>query len=508
MTAPGGPDILYLLSDQHSARVLGCYGEPSVRTPALDALAASGTTLTAAYCPSPICVPSRMSMLTAKHPYQNEVWTNRDVLGSGVPTYLHSLGVAGYDCTHVGNLHSMGPDQLRGYAHRFVGDHRSNHWGASEPPRGVLHGAAGPDPVSLERSGPGLSAYEVHDEDVTSATVELLSQIGARRRAGVPAPPFCIGAGFMLPHPPYVARAEDYAAYEGSVAPPRTHEPFGSHLHPFVLWWRGERGLIDVAPAVVERARTAYWALVTRLDTMIGRVLEALHDNGLAENTLVIYTSDHGDHLGEHGLWWKHTFYEESVRVPAIVSWPGVVPAGAVSARPVSTLDLTATMLDAAAAPPLPGAAGRSLVGLLTAGDATVEWDDTAFSEYCTDQFGQPGGTRMRMVRRGDWKLVHYDGFDPQLFDLAADPDEVHDRAHDPSCASVRDELTDLVLADWDPVRVREQMADNRERADLLGRWAARTAPPEEHVWAMTPDMNRLDRRDVSGSVPGSAVAE
>ena len=340
-----------------------------VQTPHLDRLAAGGVTLDAVYCPSPICVPSRMSMLTGRHPYQNACWTNSHILDSGIPTFAHALGAAGYRTCLAGRMHSLGPDQLRGYSERLVGDHSPNFDGNPSPPRGPLDGTAGPARVSLARSGPGQGGYQVHDEVVTAAAVDWLNRLGAARRSAPPGTsqaPFLLSVGFMLPHQPFVARRPEYERYRGRVPGPRSPRP-SQPEHPYLTWWRARTGIESVTPEEEQRCRSAYWALVDRLDAMIGQVLRALEENGLAENTLVLYTTDHGEQAGEHGLWWKQTMHEASARVPAVVSWPGTLPAGQRCGRVVSALDLTATILDAAQAPALPGMAGRSLLGLLAA---------------------------------------------------------------------------------------------------------------------------------------------
>ena len=363
------PNILHLLSDQHSPYVAGCYGDSVVQTPHLDRLAAGGVTLDAVYCPSPICVPSRMSMLTGRHPYQNACWTNSHILDSGIPTFAHALGAAGYRTCLAGRMHSLGPDQLRGYSERLVGDHSPNFDGNPSPPRGPLDGTAGPARVSLARSGPGQGGYQVHDEVVTAAAGGLAQSPGAAPRSAPPGTsqaPFLLSVGFMLPHQPFVARRPEYERYRGRVpVPGRPGRPSPSTpTSP-----GGGPGRESRASRAEEeqRCRSAYWALVDRLDAMIGQVLRALEENGLAGNTLVLYTTDHGEQAGEHGLWWKQTMHEASARVPAVVSWPGTLPAGQRCGRVVSALDLTATILDAAQAPALPGMAGRSLLGLLGA---------------------------------------------------------------------------------------------------------------------------------------------
>jgi choline-sulfatase len=205
------PNILHILSDQHSPFVAGCYGDRIVATPHLDRIAQRGVAFDAAYCPSPICVPSRMSMLTGRHPYQNECWNNSNILDSGIPTFAHAPGAAGYHTCIVGRMHSLGPDQLRGYSERLVGDHSPNFEGnpAGNPPRGLLDGTAGPARVSLTNSGSGQGGYQVHDEYVTAAAVDWLTRYGIERTSlGMVGSdqPFLLTVGYMLPHQPFVAR--------------------------------------------------------------------------------------------------------------------------------------------------------------------------------------------------------------------------------------------------------------------------------------------------------------
>jgi choline-sulfatase len=310
----------------------------------------------------------------------------------------------------------------------------------------------------------------------------------------------------MLPHPPYVARREDYALYAERMTMPGKPEAFSDDLHPHLRWWRQHTGSVDVDRETVLRARAAYWGLVTRMDAMIGQILQTLEENDLADNTLIVYTSDHGDMLGEHGLWWKHTFYEESAKVPLIVSWPGTISPGQRCERVVNAVDVTATTIDALGAPALPNAAGKSFLHLLVASTDDLsserasedagsggEWEDLAFSEYCSDEFCPEGGCYQRMVRLGDWKLNYYHGQEPQLFDLAEDPGELVNRARDPACRSVREELEQRVLADWDPERIAQEMASKRANAEILHGWAQATRPADQFRWNLEPTMNYLE---------------
>ena len=492
MSSDGSANLLYLHSDQHSPFVAGCCGDPLVETPHIDGLARRGVLLENTYCPSPICVPSRMSMLTGRFPHENRVWTNTHVLDSGIPTLAHAMGAAGLRPVLIGRMHALGPDQLHGYTERLVGDHAPNPLGGRGVDHGELSGTAGPARISLEKSGPGQSAYQVHDEDVAAAAVDHLNRLGVRRRAGQPAEPFSLSVGFMLPHQPFVARRRDYHRYAGTMTMPRKPEPFSDSLHPYFSWWRRTCGIEEVTPEEILRARAAYWALVGVLDTLIGDILAALERNGLAQNTLIVYTSDHGEQVGEHGLWWKQTFYEESVRVPAILCWPGELPAGSRCSRVASSLDLNATMLDALGAPPLSASRGRSLLPILgadgPAGDTAANWRDEAFSEYCTDE-----GCLHRMVRQGPWKLNYYHGQEPQLFDLRADPDELRDRARDPACAAVREALEREVLAGWDPEEIARRMVRRCADRALIDQWAKEVRPEDQYRWERKKEMDYLD---------------
>lgn len=480
------PNLLYIHSDQHNPYVTGCYGDDLVQTPNLDMLASEGVVLENVYCPSPISVPSRMSMLTGRYPYENCVWTNSHILDSAIPTFPHAMGVAGYEPVLIGRMHALGPDQLHGYTERLVGDHGPNNPGGRGVDHGELSGTAGPERVSLEKSGSGQSAYQVHDEDVTAATVDYMNRLGVQKKAGILKKPFSISVGFMLPHQPFVARKEDYTLYDGNMTMPNHPEPFSNNLHPYFQWWREKCGIKNVADDEIIRARIAYWALVTRMDIMIGQILTALKDNNLDENTLIIYSSDHGEQVGEHGLWWKQTFYEHSVKVPAILSWQGVLPDGVRCERVISSMDINATMIDALDAPSLPNSHGRSLLPLLK--EKNTDWEDIAFSEYCTydDCFH-------RMIRQCEWKLNYYHGQPSQLFNLKEDPNELHDRTNDPKCQDIKNELTEKVLVGWDPDEIKLQMEEKKLDTQILSRWTRNTQPVDQYRWNLLPEMDYLD---------------
>ena len=490
------PNLLYIHSDQHSPYVAGCYGDRTIETPHLDALANRGVVLDNTYCPSPICVPSRMSMLSGRYPHENGVWTNSHMLDSGIPTFAHAMGAGGYRPVLVGRMHSVGPDQLHGYVERLVGDHGANRSGGKDN-GGHGAGGAGPTRSSLQQSGHGQSAYQVHDEDVTVATIHYLDRLGVQKRAGQSTEPFSLSVGFMLPHQPFIARREDYERYFHTVPPPQTSQAFGEHLHPHIKYWREMCDITEVSEAEIKRSRAAYWALVYRMDAMIGQILAALRENDLEDNTLVVYSSDHGEQVGEHGLWWKQTFYEDSVKVPAILAWPGHLSEGTRCDKVTSSLDLNATMLDSLDCPPLPHSRGRSLLPLLS-NPQDAEWDNVAFSEFCQNASGGGGpfseeGIYQRMIRRDNFKLNYYHGQPCQLFDLDADPREIHDLADNPAYAGTVQKLRAEVLAGWDPESIRTKMGQLDRDLAVHTAWTRNVQPPDSIRWTMKLEMSYLD---------------
>ncbi|MCH2205862.1 MAG: sulfatase-like hydrolase/transferase [Lentisphaerales bacterium] len=478
-------NLLYIHSDQHTPYVTGCYGDSIVQTPNLDKLASKGVKFTNAYCPSPICTPSRMSTFTGKFPYRNESWNNYHVLDSGYPTFAHSMGAAGYRPVLFGRMHSIGPDQLRGYAERYVGDHCSNFTESSDVDHGELTGTTGPNRISLVKSGAGQNAYQVHDEDVLEEVLTYIDNLGEKKTSDDDSP-FNLSIGLMLPHQPYVARKEDYELYEGKIPMPSVMDEYNDDLHPYYKQWRKERKIEHVSDEEILRSKTAYYALVTAMDRMIGDIFDQLDKNGLLENTLIVYSSDHGEQIGEHSLWWKQTFYEYSVKIPMILSLPGVLPEGETYDENVSSLDLNATMLDILGCPALPDSDGRSMLPIID----QKSWDNKVFSEYCTDD-----GTLMRMIKKDNWKLNYYHGMPCELFNLAEDPMEQTDLSKEPEFATIKQELLDEVLADWDPIKIAAKIAKMKAENDIISDWAYNVNPSDQFRWKLLPEMDYLEQR-------------
>ncbi|MAE63139.1 MAG: hypothetical protein CMJ18_02600 [Phycisphaeraceae bacterium] len=437
------PNILLIMSDQHNRSYMRCAGHPYVRTPNLDRLAASGTRFTNTYCANPLCGPSRMSFLTSRSSSDIHVWNNGAFLASDVATFVHHLAVADYQTVLCGRMHFDGPDKRHGYERRIIGEQM---WRAPSIPveQLIAHTAD-----YLELSGWGQTPWMNYDEQVTLEAERFLRSSDARSDR-----PWLLTVGTALPHDPCICPKVLFDEYHPQSRVPPLPNGYLDTLHPATRLWRQRAGVDDVPDAIHQSARAGYCGLVTFVDEQIGRVLDALSETGLADRTIVIYTSDHGDMAGQQRFWWKTTFYDGSCGVPLIVSWPDRFRTGATESCVCSLMDVGPTLLELAGAECMQQVRGRSLTRFLTTDgdwepgpDDPVEWPDTAFAE----KVYRPGMREpARMIRRGRWKLNYYHGHDrPELFDMHDDPGERIDLGADPRCAEMREELIAAALADW-----------------------------------------------------------
>jgi choline-sulfatase len=488
------PNVLIIMSDQHSKHVLGCYGNELVRTPNLDRISAEGVRFTNAYCPAPLCVPSRMSFMTGRTPSRNRVWDNPHILSSGVPCWTHALGAAGYETALIGRMHFVGPDQRHGFERRPLGESSAGHPGAVTSGRftwtRVPEAGCSQDRRAVEIVGTGTTQHEWFDRQVTAAAVAYLREKAQSR--GIR--PFVAVAGFVLPHNPYVAPKALFDYYRDRVNVPQVESnvPASTRRH------RRKRHLTDPDLPVerVRLARAAYFALCELVDSLVGRILDCLDETGLARDTLVIYCSDHGEMAGEHGLWCKSAFYEGAAGVPLLARLPGTIAAGSVCESVVNLIDVGPTVVDLAGAEPMPAVDGRSLWPTLT-GRHPADWTDETYSELADlacwpRDRNAPGAPYYpsRMVRSGRWKLwldADEDHLPPVLFDLVTDPDERRDLDSDPRHRPVRDALLAKVARGWDPAFVRREAADATQSFCVLRAWG-RTLRPHHPDHLPDPD--------------------
>lgn len=479
------PNVVLIVSDQHSPHFLGCAGESLLRTPYLDRLAGQGVRFEASYCASPLCVPSRMTFLTGRPCSDIGVWTNSCMLPSHVPTFAHSLTAAGYDTVLGGRMHFVGPDQRHGFQERIIGDVLSPLPGGPGPDLGdIPRATTGQSRAAVQTAGPGRTAYQAYDVAVTDACCDWLE----KRDATPSDRPFCLVVGLVLPHCPFICPKTLYDEYYEQVDVPDVSSGYVAGLHPAMRRWRELRGVDQLSRDEIRRARAAYYGLVTFMDERIGRVLQTLRDSRFADDTVIVYISDHGEMAGEHGMWWKSSFYEGSARVPSIWAWPERFAQGARIDAVTSLLDLAPTLTDLTGAPDLPGCAGSTLRAFLQTGKTPADWRDTAYAENMPTNLKERPS---RMLRSGPWKLNHYHGHERvQLFNLSEDPAELEDRGQDGRCAVVRAELHEQARRDWDGDAIERELRRRAEGIDLLRQWG-RTMPADpSDFWRAPPGAN------------------
>lgn len=459
------------MTDQHSKYHLGCYGDQLVRTPNLDKLAARGVRFDNTYCASPVCVPSRMSFMTSRRPSANGVWNNNHVLRSDIPTWAHALGASGYETALIGRMHFVGSDHRHGFEKRPIGEYSAHHPGASRlggPHLEKLIGTSGQSRRSVEIAGRGRTTYQAFDDMVTDKACEYI-----REKASSDSDrPFAAVAGFVLPHCPFAAPNELFDYYYDKVDIPQPSEQDRAREPAAIRKFKTLRGLYP--PLDGERirvARAAYFGLCEYFDTLAGRVLDTLAETGLAQNTLVIYCSDHGEMAGEHGCWWKSNYYEGSVGVPMIASMPGILPEGSSNDTICNLMDIGPTLIDVAGADPLHDLDGLSLWSDMTGG-TKLDRNET-FSEHV-------GQERIpsRMIRTGPWKYYEYhDITSPVLFNLAEDPDELDDLGTNPDYEALRVDLSRSLHTHWDPEYVLDETVRMDQDLRVIEMWGKSVDP-------------------------------
>jgi choline-sulfatase len=442
--------------------MMGCAGHPDILTPNLDALAARGTRFANAYTNSPICVPSRAAMATGRYPHQIGVWDNAAPYTGAPASWGHRLTAAGRPVTTIGKLHFRGeqddtgfPDQrIPLHCHEGLGDYQGL-LREDMPPR-FQHRKY------LLEAGPGDSEYVRYDLGITAQTVRWLQEEAAAQTE-----PWTLFASWVCPHPPFIAPPEYLALYDPDkiTLPVNWQEANWVHHPAFELRRRIMFHEEPLDEATLRRAICAYYALVSFMDAQVGQVLAALDAAGLADSTRILYTNDHGDMVGKHGLWYKSVMYEDSAGVSMILAGPDI-PEGKVSETNVTLVDVFPTALQATGVESTPEDADLPGTSLLDLASEPERRSRVAFSEYHSSM----SASASFMVRDDRYKLVYYVGMPKQLFDLEADPDESHNLADDPTHAATLARMETLLRAICDPEEVDARAkASQQERVAAVG---------------------------------------
>ena len=448
------PNILVIQADQLTPGVLPAYGHPLVKTPNIDALAENGVVFESMYCNFPLCVPSRASMMAGRFAHKIASWDNATEMPASLPTLAHYLRSAGYHTVLSGKMHFIGPDQVHGFTERISTDiYPANFAWTPDWIVGERYRPTGINPVAIVDAGVCVRSLQIdYDDEIENTTVQKIYDL-ARFQTDKP---FLLWTSFTHPHSPYVTSQKYWDLYDhDDIDMPKVPPIPVEELDEMSRWlyYAHAQDQLAIKEKHVRNARHAYYGMTSYIDDKVGRIMEALRAVGLDKNTIVVFTSDHGDMLGERGKWFKQYFYEASVRVPFIVSYPDAYSPARVSEH-VSLVDLLPTLMEWAtggsewqAVSPLDG---NSLDGLLSGSDNS--WNNTVISEYTGEGVIAP----CRMIRRDNYKYIYTHGHPGLLYNTAEEPLELKNLSGNPDHAVIEDELARDILVDWDPSTIND----------------------------------------------------
>ena len=456
MTKP--QNLIYFQTDNHHRRWLGCYGHPAVQTPVMDQIAARGVRFVNNYCVTAHCCPARAGIATGWFPHETGYWDNCFAYDGKVPSWMHRLREHGHEVVSVGKLHFRSGDDDNGFSEEILPMHIIGGVGALS---GLLR-AVDREPERLEHgqmyleSGEGMTEYQEYDLKITEHAIAWL-----KNHASKSDKPWTVFISYPTPHPAFQVPKRLLDMYPPEqMSLPVHYKPNDRPMHPAVVTAREKYGIQEMTDDdLLRRIAAAYCALITHTDEQIGKVLKVAEDLGLLENTRVLYTSDHGEAIGNHGLFGKWTLYDHSAAVPLMMMGADI-PSGHVVNQLTSHVDLFPTILESLG---LPLASeddslwGQSLWPAING----HEEERIMFSEY------HSGGSRHGsfMLRDGDWKLIYHANADNQLFNLKTDPEEAHDLIEAGEGQEVEAALEAKLRAILDPEAV-----DKRAKADQLAR--------------------------------------
>jgi choline-sulfatase len=466
------PNVLILMADQLAAGALPAYGNRVARTPHMDALAERGVVFGGAYCNSPLCAPSRAVFMSGRLPSATGAYDNAAEFPSQVPTFAHYLRHAGYRTSLTGKMHFCGPDQLHGFEERLTTDIYPADYGWTPDWR---HPDARPDWYhnmdSVTLAGPCVRTNQLDfDEEVAFSARQRLFDIAR----GADDRPFLMVVSLSHPHDPFTIPDPWWSRIgDAEVDMPRVRrEDVAADPHSLRLRHVCAMDEQAVTEAQVRAARRAYYGACSFVDDQVGMLLEALRSAGMEQETIVILLADHGEMLGERGLWYKMSFFEAACRVPLVVHAPGFFSAGRREA-PVSLADILPTLAEIAGDGQRPEYAtpldGRSLLPQLSGGAG----QDEVLGEYLAEGALAP----ILMLRRGTAKFVHSPADPDQLYDLETDPEERVNLASDPLHAPAVAALRAEVGCRWDLDRLNQDVLASQQRRRFVAEALRQGAP-------------------------------
>jgi len=463
------PNILIIMVDQLTGSLWPDGPADFLHAPNLRALAACSARFEKCYAASPLCAPARASFMAGQLPSRTGVYDNAAEFSAEIPTFAHHLRRSGYYTALSGKMHFVGPDQLHGFEERLTTDIYPADFGWTPDYRkpgeridwwyhnlGSVTGAGVAE----------ITNQMEYDDEVAFLATQKLYQL-ARKNDDETRRPWCLSVSFTHPHDPYVARKQYWDLYHdcAHLEPQIAALPFESHdPHSQRILQSCDYTAFDITLDNIRRARQGYFANISYIDDKIGEILHVLETTRMRDDTLIVFVSDHGDMLGERGLWFKMNFFEGSARVPLMIAGPHIKSTPitpALISTPVSALDVTPTLADLAGidlSEIMPWTDGESLVPLMQGGKR----HSPVLMEYAAEASIAP----MVAIVEGDYKYIHCELDPPQLFNLAQDSHELHNLAEDTAYADILTSFVTKRQQRWDMARF-----DGQVRASQARRW-------------------------------------
>ena len=441
------------MTDELRRDSLSCYGNYYVRTPNINRLAQFGQLFTNAYTPSPICVPARASIATGQYVHENRCWTNAMPYSGQLRSWHHELRDNNRDIISIGKLHFKNNEKANGFSKEILPLHVKDG-------KGWIHGLLRERTDLFDASsfaaniGPGEDPYTNYDRKVCQLTQEWLTENGVRNPQGG----WCLFVSFLRPHYPLTCPSEFYELYDPKELPkPRQASDPPELEHPVL---RNLKKSCDYDESFTDNTRqiaiASYYGLCTFVDDLVGKINETLKKTSLDGTTNILFTSDHGECLGDRGFWTKMVMFEEASAVPLIMFGPDI--SSGVCKAPVSLIDVYATVLDLVSIEKPNNLPSHSLSLLNSI-------DRPNLSRPVISEFHDYGAqTGMFMLRHENWKLIIYPGFRSQLFDLNEDPYEINDLALDNKYSDIVQKLYEILNSILDPKKVNQIAFQDQER--------------------------------------------
>jgi len=456
------PNILLIMADQLAGPSLPIYGHKQVKSPNLERLSKDSVIFDNCYCNFPICGPSRASLHTSIYAHKLNCFDNASEFQASIPTLPHYLRHIGYNTILCGKMHFVGPDQYHGYEKRLTTEiYPANFAWTVDWSQGREFRPTNLTMAPVIESGPCIRTLQMdYDDEVSYNAIQGIYDLSRSKDKK----PFFLTVSFTHPHSPFVISNDYWDMYVHD----EIEMPSVGDIHPNDrdilsqnLYYCQARHKFKVEDEHIRNARHAYFGMISYIDEKVGQILDTLDKTGLRENTIIIFCSDHGEMMGERGMWYKQHFWEWSSRIPFLFSFPNKFSPKRVKEN-ISLIDLMPTLLEVASSNNDINYAteinGKSLINLLNGN--SKDWSDIAVSEYSAD--GSTGPSRM--IKKGSLKYMYLEGIDELLFDLDKDPLELNNLINDDRYKENIAELKSILFSDWSLEEVRGRAIDNQKK--------------------------------------------